>query len=433
MTADFEAGHAALANVIRGPWRRRLIDSLASERTLGQALGRLRTCMHGHAWAHPDGTVDQSGIIAALDRTTRELDGLHVLHDWDGKAGHVTPNGIAVDMVDFIAAARGTDPFDPVTPAIALDFHFIYLLALLAMRAWDAGEPGRNLDRVSELLGELQSENGSGQRFADNAETLLLIGTSHYEPREEGYAKLLVRARALPDSNRTAMALTHAQAMGSHLRFGYEITYAQDIAAMRADNGADYPWLGFGLTWLMEAYARMRETNETGPVRDRVVEAIINGLTPDPEAFLVRPPASLFAHAEEHGHFVSLFDRHASSLISEFEPRRPREFGYSPIALFFNFSQNILKGLVADSLLQGVASPVGLNDLFTGVEPVAGIPNASVAKARLARTLMSYARARPDEIGGRLAPVIVYDPVVGRRAFGAAMRVAKQRAASVLP
>src|SRR4029450_7876584 len=102
----------------------------------------------------------------------------------------------------------------------------------------------------------------------------------------EGYAKLLERARALPPPNRTAMALTHAQAMGGHLRFGYEITYAQDIAAMRADNGADYPWLGFGLAWLMEAYARLHEAGDTTTSRAVVVEGIINALAPGPEAFL---------------------------------------------------------------------------------------------------------------------------------------------------
>jgi hypothetical protein len=277
---------------------------------------------------------------------------------------------------------------------------------------------------------ELQGEQGSGQRFADNAETLLLIGTSHYEPREDGYAKLLERARALPASNRTAMALTHAQAMASHLRFGYEITYAQDIAAMRADNGADYPWLGFGLTWLMEEYARMHEAGETGDARDRVVEGLINGLTPDPEAFLVRAPASLAAHADEHARFGALFDRYATDLLREFEPRRPRDPGYSPVALFFNFSQNVLKGLVVDAMWLGAPSPIGLNDLFTGVLKNGQSPEINAAKARLARTLMSYARAKPDEIGGRLAPVIVYDPIVGRRAFGAAMRVAKQRASA---
>src|SRR5688572_26689005 len=336
----FDRGHDALARVIRGPWRPRLIDVLAKERTLGASMARLRTGMRDHVWPHPDAFVDLTSIVRELDRTTREIDGLHVLHDWDGKAARVTANSIAVDVVDFVASVRKDDPADRATLAIALDFHLMYLLAVLAMRAWDHGEPGENLDRVTALLGDLQGDQGSGQRFADNAETLLLIGTSHYEPREEGYAQLLQRARALPAPNREAMALTHAQAMGSHLRFGYEITYAQDIAAMRADNGADYPWLGFGLVWLMEAYARMHQSGITGEARDRVVEGIINGLTPDPEAFLVRRPNAMEAHAAEYERFAELFDRFAPDLVREFEVHRPSDRGYSAIAMFFNFSQN---------------------------------------------------------------------------------------------
>src|SRR4029434_5042715 len=122
---------------------------------------------------------------------------------------------------------------------------------------------------------------------------------------------------------------------------------------------------------------------------------------------------------------ATLFDRFGADLVREMEPHRPRDHGYSPVALFFNFSQNILKGFVVDAMMRGQPSAIGLNDLFTGVSADT-LKNDE--KARLARILMAYARANPDEIGGRLAPVIVYDPVVGRRAFGAAMRVAKQRA-----
>ncbi len=38
-------------------------------------------------------------------------------------------------------------------------------------------------------------QKGSGQRFADDAETLMLLATSHYEPGEQGYARLLERVR----------------------------------------------------------------------------------------------------------------------------------------------------------------------------------------------------------------------------------------------
>jgi len=46
----------------------------------------------------------------------------------------------------------------------------------------------------------------------------------------------------------------------------------------------------------------------------------------------------------------------------------------------------------------------------------------SQLKATLANTLMGYARTSPDRIRGRLMPVIIYDPMAGRQAFGVAMR-----------
>jgi hypothetical protein len=109
-------------------------------------------------------------------------------------------------------------------------------------------------------------------------------------------------------------------------------------------------------------------------------------------------------------------------LVGEFEKHRPTDRAYSPISLFFNFSQNVLKGIVADALLRGDAWTLSLNDLFTGV------PRGELrgeAKVGLGRTLTTYARRNPDSIRGRLSPVIVYDPVTARQYFGAAMRAIK--------
>ena len=55
------------------------------------------------------------------------------------------------------------------------------------------------------------------------------------------------------------MALGHAASMGSHLRFGFEATYARDTVIMRNDNVTDYPWLSFSLATLMREYSRMRD------------------------------------------------------------------------------------------------------------------------------------------------------------------------------
>ena len=44
------------------------------------------------------------------------------------------------------------------------------------MRAWDEGDPNANLDRVSQLIQTLNGAKGSGRRFVEDAETLLLLG-----------------------------------------------------------------------------------------------------------------------------------------------------------------------------------------------------------------------------------------------------------------
>ena len=124
------------------------------------------------------------------------------------------------------------------------------------------------------------------------------------------------------------MALTHAQAMGGHLRFGYEVTYGKDFKAMRDDNGADYPWLLFGLAGLMEEYDRLTAAGEAGLGRDRVVEGLINGLTPDPTAVLGKPVSWFAPHQAELDRFLRCV-RAASGRISMpaieiASPARPR-------------------------------------------------------------------------------------------------------------
>jgi hypothetical protein len=417
----FAQACAALETTLDGPLRRAIAGAAARQPTMRLALAYLIDRMRAHAWRAAGTDVDLGAVVDELDRATR-VEGFHVLHDWNGKADRVTANTIPVDALEFVTSHIGDRSADPGSLAVALDYYFVYLLALVAMRAWDESEPGANLDRVTQLLTHLQGPFGSGQRFADNAETLLLIATSHYEPNETGYDLLLARARALPDSNRTSMALTHAQAMGGHLRFGYEVTYGKDFKAMRDDNGADYPWLLFGLSGLMDEYDRMTERGQTGVERDRVVEGLISALTPDPTAVLGKPVSWFAPHQAELDRFLKLFARHGASLAKAVETHRPRDQGYWPIALFFNFSQNVLKGAVVDGLLRGSAAPAGLNDLFTGVPQEGPLPEV---KAGISRRLMAYARANPDTIRGRLSPVIVYDPVVGRQSFGGAMRAIK--------
>src|SRR5688572_28879344 len=118
----------------------------------------------------------------------------------------------------------------------------------------------------------------------------------------------------------------------------------------------------------MREYARLRGEPTPHPARDAVVEALLNGLSPDARAFVGdHPPSSLSACDGERAAFRELFLRHRDDLIAEFERHRPSERSYSPLSFFFNFSHNVLKGAVVDALFWGQPWGLTLNDLLTGI------------------------------------------------------------------
>jgi hypothetical protein len=388
-------------------------------RDLGTALVRLRDSMRSNVWKSGAADVNLGKVVRTFDGLTRR-EGFHVMHDWDGIADRVNEDTIPVDVLNYLIDQRGGSPAEAAVLAILLDYYFVHILTLLSLRVWDEGDADANLDRVGRLLALLQGGDGGGQPFAANAETLLLLGTSHYEIDERGYDKLLEKVRTLNTSHKTMIALGHAASMGSHLRFGFEATYARDTVVMRDDNVTDYPWLCFSLTTLMREYSRMLAAGVTGAEPDGIGEAVLNGLSPDARAFVrSTPPASPAPFEAERLEFAELFRAHEEDLLGQFEGFRPSTATYSPLSFFFNFSHNVVKGAVVDALLRAEPWRLTLNDMLTGIS---SSDELNIAKKMLATTLMGYARANPHRIRGRLMPVIVYDPAAGRRAFSVAMR-----------
>lgn len=394
----FDDACASLDAALRGSARRAAVEEIGAAKAFGDACARLRDRLRSDGW------------IRELDRRTR-AEGFHVLHDWDGKADHVNPEIIPVDVLNYVALARRDAPADPHATAVLLDYYYFHLLALLSVRVWDDGDADARIDRLAALLETLQGSDGSGQRFVSDAETLLLIATSHYERHEGGYARLLDRVRTLNREHRLRVAIGHASSMGSHLRFGFEATYGRDTLVMRRDNVADYPWLCFALATLM------RE-RDAGNGDDATVEALLNGLSPDARAFVGEPADALASAEAERAEFCDRFLRHRDALLDAFETYRPRVDAYSPLSFFFNFAHNIIKGTIVDALLRGRTWTPAFNDLLTA----RGGAASSDEKIDLATTLMDYARANPDRIRGELTPVIVYDPRAGHAAFTVTMR-----------
>lgn len=417
----FEAACSLIEKALGGGLRREIIADLSRSGDLRRSLSRLRERMGSHDWS-PGAAghrVTLGRVIADYDRRTRE-EGIHALHDWDGKADRVNDDSIVVNVLDFLVDRRGDEPADSTVAAILIDYYFLYVLGLLSLRVWDAGRADQNLDRLSGLLAHLQGPHGSSQRFASDAETLILIATSHFEIEERGYHTLLGKVRSLDHRHQTRIALGHAVTMGTHLRFGFEATYGRDTSMMRSDNVADYPWLCFSLATLMKEYVRLREHRLDEC--ERVVEAMLNGLSADARAFVGEPPASLSQCETEWAAFREAFLQHREELLERFKRYRPTERAYSPLSFFFNFSHNVLKGTVVDALLRGRPWPLTLNDLLTA-SPSGDSPDT---QEQLATTLMAYARSAPDTIRGHLMPVIVYDPSAGRQAFGVTMQKLRQ-------
>jgi len=409
---------AIIERALAGSFRQDVIRELSTSPTVEASLVRLREAFRSNIWRFGDATMDLARPVRDFDRLTR-AEGFHALHDWDGVADHVNPDTIPTDVLNYLIDQRGGDAFDPVVPFVLIDYYFMHVLSLLTLRAWDEDDADEDLDRVDALLHRLQGPQGSGQRFCRDAETLLLIATAHYEREERGYDLLLDRTRGLSHRHRAAIALGHGASIGCHLRFGFEATYGRDTSLMRNDNVADYPWLCFAVATLMDEYHLMRQGGDAVLARRDAVESMLNGLSGDARAFIGAGPQSLAAHEVERRRFRDHFLHYQDDLVAEFEAFRPAPDAYSPLSFFFNFSHNVVKGQVVDTLLWSAPWTVSLNDLLTGApmdEP------ADRSRETLATTLMAYARTNPHKIRGRLMPVIVYDPEAGYRAFRLTLR-----------
>lgn len=412
MDISFDQACGLVESALRGGVRREIVSGF-SAKTLGASLAQLRDAMRANRFRAAGQQIFLDRVVTSFDGRTR-ADGFHILHDWDGVAQQTNPDIIPIDVLHFIGQQRGADAPTEVEPAILLDYYFMHLIALLTMRAWDEGDANQNLDRLNAMVVDLQGPNGSGQQFAADAETMMLIGTSHYEPEEWGYARLLDKVRTLDEPHQFAVGLGHAASMGCHLRFGFEAQCGRDTLLLRDDNIADYPWLCFALAAVMREYGRLTDAGIENRDRAVIEEALLNGLTADARAFIGVPPASLSGCERERQIVIDGFAAHKQALLDAFKKYRPGDDAYSPLSFFFNFSHNVVKGAVVDALLWGEAWDVSLTDLLCGI-PRAGLEPGS--QQLLATTLMAYARSNPDRIRGQLMPVIVYDPQTGRRSF----------------
>lgn len=399
-----------LEALLVGAGRRELVGALTDGADGPRALERLRAALREQRLGGAGTARALEGLSRRLDQRTRR-EGFRVLHSWDHRLHRFSDEPTPVLMLDFFRRAAGPEPKARTATAILLDYHYLHLLALCAMRAWDSDDPGAILARVTGLLGSLQGEDGSGHAFVADAETLIIYALSQFHPEELAYERLIEKVAGLDEERRIRFAGVSAAVLGCHLRWGFWLMYGRDVLRMRSDNVGDYPWLLTSVLTLMRAYAT-QESPAEGPGRDAVLDGLVQGLAADPWAFTGKVPRPLAGHVAEHAELRALLERHGADLLVDLEGSRPAKATYSPLSLHFNFPHNALVALVAMALLRG--EPLGrpLNALLARERQ-----GASPPALELARALTAYAGSSPARLGARGAMLVAYDPLSGLRSF----------------
>jgi hypothetical protein len=425
-TITWEQACDALEGALRGTWRQDFITEVLKTRDYPAALKRMRAAMQSHTFRTARGALQLSAVVGALDSRARQ-EGFNVLKEWDQGANRFSREDVPVLMVDYFTNGSTPAHQRPHALAVLLDFYFLYLLALLVLRSWDEGDPNQNLDQVSRSIRELQGPGGSGQRFVEDAATLLFVATSNYQPDDQAYPGLLEKVWTLDEAHRIQLAMIGGPVLGAHLRWALTAIYERDLVRMRDDNAVDYPWLFFSVATLMRGYARLGEEGPGGLSRSRISDALLNALSADPWAFVTRPPASLEPFADAQAELRELIARHRDELIRDFDAHVPTEGIYSPISLQFNFPHNALVSIVVLALLATVPLPnLPLNALLS--RPIAGSWKDEAAET-LARGVTGYAAAHPERRGDRRVLIVAYNQPLGLRSFTRAMSALRKETA----
>ena len=349
-------------------------------------------------------------VVERLDRITRR-EGFHVLREWDHSAQRFIDDDIAVLMLDYFGRAHLRVGPARAGLALLLDYYLLYVLALILMRAWDEGDLDDNVERITSLLADLQGPSGSGRRFVADASALLFIAISHFEPDHLAYHRLLDQTWRLGAAQRLRLALVGGPLLGSHLRWGLAALYENRVGLMRDDNFSDYPWLFFSVACLVDEYDRL-VAEEWSDERSRVAAALMGGLSPDPDAFLGEPPASLAKYTDAHAHARELLHRNRHALLADIDRLEPVQGAFSPLGFQFNFPHNVLIATVVLGLAGQRLPNLPLNALLE-------VPAASGAgeEMALARALTTYAAGHPARQRNRSVLMLEWEPAVALRSF----------------
>ena len=281
------------------------------------------------------------------------------------------------------------------------DVYLIRCLTLLTMRLWDPGpaSPGERLSQVQGLLDELW-RSGPVDRpvLVRDARWLIPLAQSPTTDDLSPYFAVAERvAETLSEQDRIEIHKAGVETGGGHLRsqLRHESTrkavpHDNNLTlSNRKSNALDFALLTQGLVPLLEAYEHACRSGD-GPKRLEFADAILQGISPDPELFLNRVdllgPYSMIEHlfvtTDRDGQAVytptgrrhvrlleeyrALIGRVAKALSEDCLHFKPAEGAYSPYGVLFGFSSNLVEHMALKTLQPDAVTTFSLEDIFTG-------------------------------------------------------------------
>jgi hypothetical protein len=203
-------------------------------------------------------------------------------------------------------------------------------------------------------------------------------------------------SRVFSDADRLEIHKAGAKMTGGHLRSqlryrsearGVSIDDVEVVAYTRTSNAMDHALLVYDLVSLLDAYDAACGTGDTSARRE-LADAILQGVSIDPELFLVQldllAPCTIVEHLfvergsdgqaqyTDLGHFHvehlrryhELIGRLASALREDAAAFAPSPDGYSPYGIAYGFTSDIVASMATRTLIVKTAIDFSLEDAF---------------------------------------------------------------------
>jgi hypothetical protein len=270
----------------------------------------------------------------------------------------------------------------------------------LSLRIWDSGalidEAGQRLCDVQRLLDRLNADT-STSAFTRDARWLIQTAQGPLTRELRPYFTIAERiAGSFDDIYRLGVHRAGAVLAGGHLRSQQRYRAAESgrplddpevLAITRNSNSMDAALLAADLVALLDAYGSACDAGDADRRRD-LADAILQGLSADPELFVTRVellfPATVIEDVfietgaggrprctpagERHLALVhryrGLLDRLAPALIDDLGDLDPAARAYSPLGIAYGFCADILSNIATSTLTSPASANVVLEDLF---------------------------------------------------------------------